>query len=349
MGALGGVLEASWRQLEALWGARGAQASSGKGPPPPDAGAGQKVLASLPGNSECADCAARDPTWASTTQGVALCIDCAGVHRSLGVHVSYVKSLELDTWRPEEVQRFAARGGNTAMNAAFAAGGFPTRVPTDAPRHLREEHIAVKYGAREAASAASACSNGSPRSAPETASNGSPRSDADTASDGSAVSSPRSRSSDHGATCFGGLVIVKVLGAELEESRARDLRLLGALGLNLSVRLVLGTRSAGPTEARGGSASVTWDPPVRLELPWDPADEVLECEVVDQHIMHGAQLAGAGSVDLREAGAAGDEGVVVNLWAPGEEEDQDSSPCGAAHLRVEVVDLLGALGKTTPP
>jgi hypothetical protein len=69
-------------------------------------------------NRLCADCGEPDPTWASISLGVLLCIECAGVHRRIGVHVTKVRSLELDTWPPCDTQ-LVARLGNAVTNAVF--------------------------------------------------------------------------------------------------------------------------------------------------------------------------------------------------------------------------------------
>eukprot|EP00466_Bigelowiella_natans_P016584 jgi/Bigna1/37297/e_gw1.19.241.1 len=55
-------------------------------------------LNKLPGNQKCADCGKKNPKWASYNLGVLLCLDCSGCHRNLGVHISKVRSLTMDTW-----------------------------------------------------------------------------------------------------------------------------------------------------------------------------------------------------------------------------------------------------------
>ncbi|VDO40664.1 unnamed protein product [Haemonchus placei] len=65
-------------------------------------------------NKYCADCQAKTPRWAAWNLGVFICIRCAGIHRNLGVHISKVRSVNLDTWTPEQVQSMRVMGNEKA-------------------------------------------------------------------------------------------------------------------------------------------------------------------------------------------------------------------------------------------
>ncbi|XP_045927330.1 stromal membrane-associated protein 1-like [Micropterus dolomieu] len=65
-------------------------------------------------NKYCADCEAKGPRWASWNLGVFMCIRCAGIHRNLGVHISRVKSVNLDQWTPEQIQSMVDMGNSRA-------------------------------------------------------------------------------------------------------------------------------------------------------------------------------------------------------------------------------------------
>uniref|UniRef100_A0A8C7XS04 Arf-GAP with coiled-coil, ANK repeat and PH domain-containing protein n=1 Tax=Oryzias sinensis TaxID=183150 RepID=A0A8C7XS04_9TELE len=106
----------------------------------------QKVLA-IPGNSCCCDCGQPDPRWASINLGITLCIQCSGIHRSLGVHFSKVRSLTLDSWEPE-LLKLMCELGNKAINEIYEARreelGARKPQPGD-PRHEVEAYIKAKY------------------------------------------------------------------------------------------------------------------------------------------------------------------------------------------------------------
>lgn len=57
----------------------------------------------------CVDCQVPHPQWASVNMGTLLCLDCSGAHRSLGVHLSFVRSLQMDSWNEKQIKSLKVR------------------------------------------------------------------------------------------------------------------------------------------------------------------------------------------------------------------------------------------------
>ncbi|CAC5377574.1 SMAP [Mytilus coruscus] len=103
-------------------------------------------------NKYCVDCDAKGPRWASWNLGIFLCIRCAGIHRNLGVHISKVKSVNLDSWTAEQVAMMMEVGNSRARAAYEAQVPDSFRRPqTDSALEafIRAKYEHKKYVARE--------------------------------------------------------------------------------------------------------------------------------------------------------------------------------------------------------
>ncbi|KAK1422816.1 hypothetical protein QVD17_18105 [Tagetes erecta] len=87
----------------------------------PCAGANLRLATFLSesGNELCADCGSPRPKWVSANLGAFVCIKCSGVHRSLGVHISKILSVNLDEWTEDDVDNVIKLGGNRAVNSKY--------------------------------------------------------------------------------------------------------------------------------------------------------------------------------------------------------------------------------------
>ncbi|XP_075776253.1 arf-GAP with SH3 domain, ANK repeat and PH domain-containing protein 1 isoform X2 [Pelodiscus sinensis] len=100
----------------------------------------------LPGNEVCCDCGSPDPTWLSTNLGILTCIECSGIHREMGVHISRIQSLELDKLGTSELL-LAKNVGNNSFNDIME-GSLPSPSPKPTPSSdmtARKEYITAKY------------------------------------------------------------------------------------------------------------------------------------------------------------------------------------------------------------
>ncbi|GMR43530.1 hypothetical protein PMAYCL1PPCAC_13725, partial [Pristionchus mayeri] len=130
-----------------------------------------KQLLALDENKKCADCGTRSPRWASYSLGIFVCLQCAGFHRALGVHISRVKSCDLDRWNEDQVRAMEAVGnarGREEYGPSYAEVNNTTYLP-DAQslesfirsKYVRRVYAKGGFGASFSTQAAAAAAAGS--------------------------------------------------------------------------------------------------------------------------------------------------------------------------------------------
>lgn len=110
-------------------------------------------LRAISGNNICCDCDDKNPQWASVSFGVFMCLECSGRHRALGVHISFVRSVSMDSWTEKQIQQMRL-GGNEQFNKFLQQYSVPKSMSIPQKYHtpasmLYKDRLSAKVEGRE--------------------------------------------------------------------------------------------------------------------------------------------------------------------------------------------------------
>ncbi len=104
----------------------------------------EKIIKENQFNNKCADCDTKFARWASVNLGIFLCQNCASIHRGLGTHISYIKSVNLDEWTLDMIENMK-KNGNEKINKLYEGNLNIKKPDLNSDLEERRNFIEKKY------------------------------------------------------------------------------------------------------------------------------------------------------------------------------------------------------------